>query len=86
MVGMAVVGIRREDEARLLAADDLDDGELLLAAPAQAPVAEVERLAELGAQDLGGARGFRRPDLGRAARAHLAARQVHDAEAVAAAA
>ena len=31
---VAVVGVGRQDEPRLLAADDVDDGELLLAAPA----------------------------------------------------
>ena len=64
VVGVPVVGVGRQDQPRLLAADDVDDGELLLAVAAQAAVAEVERLAELGAEDLGGALGLRRADLG----------------------
>ena len=83
VVRVPVVGVRRQDDPRLLAADDVDDGELLLAAAAQPAVAEVERFAELGAEDLGRPRGLLAADLGGAARAHLAARQVHDAEAVA---
>jgi hypothetical protein len=81
---MPILRIRRHHDPRLLAPDHVDDGELLLASGAQAAVAEVERLTELGAQDLRGARRLLRADLGGAAGAHLAARQVDDAETVAA--
>src|SRR5262249_58895882 len=62
----------------------VDQEKLVLARDRQAAVAEVERLSEGGAEDLGRARGLAPPDLGSAARSHLSACQIDDTEAVAA--
>ena len=81
VIRMTIPGKRREDDARPRPADSLDDLELGRAVRPQAAVPEVERLAEAGAED---SRGFLRlagPDLRRAARPHLAAREVHDSKA-----
>src|SRR6266545_2220575 len=80
VIGVAVVGIGSQEEARFLAPDDLDQRELVLAALAKAAVAEVENLAELRPEDLGAAPGLALARRGVPARPHLAARQVHDPE------
>src|ERR1019366_8736495 len=81
VIRMPIRGKRREDDAWPRPADGLDDTELGRAVRPQAAVPEVERLAEARPED---PRGFPRlsgPDLRRAARRHLAAREVHDYEA-----
>ena len=81
---MALVGPRREDDRRPVLAHDLDDLQLLAARGAEASVAEVELLAKRRAEDARGRRGLALARARRAARPHLAAGEVDDADAEAA--
>ena len=64
-----------------MAAYQLDDLQLFLAAGAQAAVAEIEVIAEGGAEDAGGLARFAFPLGRRAARSHLAAGEIDHADA-----
>ena len=81
VIGVTIVRIRREDELRFGAADDVDEDQLFVASSAQVAVTEIELLAEGGSEDFRGARGFTLACLRRATRAHLATGEVDHADA-----
>src|SRR5205823_7946870 len=83
VVGMALVGPGSEHDRRSPAPDDVDDLHLLVAAGAQSAIAEIELLAESGAEDFSGGERFAATRFGIAASSHLAARQIDDARALA---
>src|SRR5437773_5066024 len=80
VVGVPVFGVRRQDEPRLLASDEIDEQELLLAPRREAAVPEVQRLAQRRSEDLGRALGLLSALSGVTAGSHLPARQVHDSK------
>src|SRR5436190_12177919 len=80
VVGMTVLRIGGEDQPRPLPPDQVDDRKLLFASAGDPAVAEVERLPELGTEDLRRPFRFLAADRVGPPRAELPARQVHDAE------
>src|SRR5262249_16425214 len=84
MIRMPVLGVGGEDQPRPLTADEGGQGELVLAADAPPSIAEAESLPKGSPQDFGGSLGFARANLRGPSRSHLAARQIDDAEGVAA--
>src|SRR5581483_900264 len=80
MIRMALVRPGSEGNARTMAANDFDHLQLLVSAGAQAAIAEIELISELDAEDLRGALRFAIADLRRAARSHLAARQLDESD------
>src|SRR5690242_21077370 len=77
---MALVRPRSEDDPRPPPPNSIDDLHLFVAAGAQTAVAEVQLLAEGGAEDIRCFEGFRATDFRGAAGAHLAPGQIDNAD------
>ena len=82
---MPLIGPWREDDFGTPAPDHVDDLQLFFAARSQTAVAEVELLAEGGAEDLRRVPRFAAADLHGSARSHLAVGELDDASLTSAA-